>query len=248
MELKLVNNSLKKVIEKFCLENCSSISSVILFGSYAVGNAKIDSDVDIIIIDSACSEAYKKQTRIDGYLVQASVLNFHDALNILHGSREASHPFFPVSYDMAQILFDQHGLGKYLKELSTQLLKVGPIPLPGKKIETSRVSLINYLNDGSKSKYVGTSSAEALLWASQVINMCQDILLIQCNEWRLNNPRFKNKVMLEKYPRIREELHQALVSLSLKQKKAEFCLDIKRIMKDIINFNEESLEPHCAII
>lgn len=247
MKLESGKVDITSLIVKFCELYCKNVTAIILFGSYANGKATEKSDVDIFIIDEACSNGFKVQKRIDGLLLQATIFNFREALNLLCDSGNASHPFFPISYEMSQVLFDKTGQGRYLKEIGTEVLKRGPRSTTSIELETKRISLINYLNDGSSTKYTGTTLAEKLLWGSHVINMCQNYYLSSCNEWALYNQRFKNEVLTRRNPALRDGLHDALNFLIQHNDPNEFANIVKNIMKDYMALSEDSSSPHCSV-
>lgn len=244
----LNKETLEQKIWDFCKHRKLDVSSIFLYGSYALGTAKDTSDVDLIIIDETCIDSYKIQKYFEGYLIQATIFNFQTALNILFESSKASQPFFATSYDMAEVIYDKTGLAQYLKEVSAHVLNLGPFQPSEQFIETKRLSLINYLNNGKKEKYTGKSTAEAVLWASRVIEKCEIQLLIHCKQWRMNNPRFRAEILQANFPEVIAALHRALMSLIDTSDKAAFAAEAKEIMGTVMSFNEESSAPHCSVV
>ena len=60
---------LTSIIVKFCQQSCQQVTAIALFGSYANGKAHDKSDVDVIVIDESCQTGYRKQERVDGFLI-----------------------------------------------------------------------------------------------------------------------------------------------------------------------------------
>tara|TARA_B100000929_G_scaffold287905_2_gene275394 strand:+ start:422 stop:1162 length:741 start_codon:yes stop_codon:yes gene_type:complete len=238
--------ALKEILVSLCSEQDINISTLFLHGSHASGTASLDSDIDAIVLDDKCVKSRKVQVRYENHLIQLIVMSSSEALDALHFSRARSAPFFAVSFDTSIVLIDNDGLGEYIKTISKQILKLGPLPAHPQEIELKRISFLNFLNDGTRKKYTGSTIPESILWASQVINMCFDLLVIYADEWRFNNSRFKGEILRKTFFSIRSELLECLLLVSENNSREEFSEKIREIMHPFVNLNENSVHPHCS--
>jgi hypothetical protein len=116
----------KQDILKAFIENKNAddnVLAVIVFGSYARGNSRPDSDIDLVIIlkngFKRVAEEFQGQTFEIIYTTEESALDYwnsnkHDAFGL---------------WSVAQIAFDRDGTGKRLKEYGENLCKELPEPL-----------------------------------------------------------------------------------------------------------------------
>ena len=176
------------------------------------------------------------------------ILNFREALNILCDSHAASHPFFPVSFEMSQILYDQFGQAAYMKKLATEIMALGPRYATEVELESKRISLLNFLSDGCVEKYTGNSSAEKVIWASQVVSLCRDYILDSNRVWMNYNSRFKEDAFQEINPTLRDQLHRYLDKLTSSLDTESFARNVLSVMKNHMDLDENSKEPHCLVM
>lgn len=244
----MLDKNLKEIIFEYAETVSSNISALALYGSYAIGTAKKDSDIDLLILDEKNLEPFRCQQVYKGYLMQTTVVSSELALELLQNSPRQSHPFYPVSWEMSHILIDKFGIALYLKKNAKRILSLGPVQATDQEVESKRISLINYLNNGAKAKYVGNSFVESVKWAAKCIEICEDMLVLTSNEWRLNNPRFKRELLNSKYPKFVTIFHDALDNLMKSGETKTFALDIKNVMQQVISLDENSTLPHCSVI
>ncbi|WP_337842748.1 nucleotidyltransferase domain-containing protein [Rheinheimera sp.] len=238
------NEAVRDAIKVFCSLYGVSINSIILYGSYATGTATERSDVDVILLDDGYERGIRVQKIINGFHMQVAIMPSIQAINFLSDSQLAGHPYFPISFDMSVVLFDKFGLGNYLKEKAGYFIAKGPRGYSDSRIEMVRVGLVNYLNDGSLSKYVGETKVEKILWSSKVVRSCEDLILYKHNDWVNYNERLKSKVMNEKYAKFRLGLHSSLDEFLNDFDCVRFCERIKVVMSGLVSFDWETNERY----
>ncbi|MGC0120611.1 nucleotidyltransferase domain-containing protein [Pseudoalteromonas piscicida] len=232
----MISKELGLAIETFCGKYCKAIVSVILYGSQANGTATAKSDVDLIVIDDSCMEPFRIQRTINGFPIQATIMNYKDMLNALCESRKQSNPFFPISLEQSSLLYDTKGLGAYLTDLAKEIVQAGPVAPGDNRLELQRISLVNMLSDGLAEKYIGNSFAENCTWAASIIIRCEAYLLHKSGDWLNYNRRLRKQALMESFPSIYSGLNRAMEDfLSAKDTKL-FADNIKSIMNEQMSF------------
>ncbi len=116
MDIQL-NNETQRFIED--LKNRPNVIGIILFGSWARGNNRPDSDVDLLVILT------------DGFKRAVEYLD-SQAFEIIYTTAQSTAAFWESSKDegarfweIAKILFDKDGTVQSLREQAAQIIKAG---------------------------------------------------------------------------------------------------------------------------
>lgn len=233
----------REAVSLFCKLYGINIVGVMLYGSYAKGLETNHSDVDIIIVDEGVNGEFRVQREINGFKLQVKHVNYNEISDKLTQSPLTQQPFLPVSLCEAQILFDKFGLCVYLKTIAKKILTGGPQPADTCKVELIRSGFVNYLNDGTHIKYTGSTNAERVMWASQSIRLCMDIILAVNGQWIHYSAELKLKVMQTHYPKVTQSLNNCLSNFLTDYNSEKFAQQLKGIMEVFISFSWDTDIP-----
>jgi hypothetical protein len=238
---------LRQMIEQFCQLHVPQASSILLHGSYANGRAEPESDIDLLILSDEVSWPCRIQQNCNGLILQAMVFNFQHALAMLNESKMSGNLMFSQCLATAKILREQGQLGEYLIGKAKHLLNNGPMETSPQELESRRISLLNYLQDGGRQKYSGRDQQSAMRWACRIIDMVEDLLLSKHHAWRTNNPRFKTELMIALLPKVQADLVHILQKFIKEQNKANFSDEIRSLLQPYVSLSFDSQLPHCSI-
>jgi hypothetical protein len=235
-------------IVEFCRQNSKHTIGIMVFGSYARGEQTTQSDVDVIIIDDSDLIGRRVQQLIFGYPIQATIANSEVLTNLLLQSRFNGNYFYPNSLSDAQILLDTKGIAHYLQSTAQKIKQQLPQAAPKALVELGRVALSNFLNDGCNDKYLGLSWGERLQWASRVVMMCHEQLLLQAGLWTCQNTALRRQQLNTHFALVYEQLNQSLESFSLHRSCQTFANETKNHMSAYMTFGWDSEGPtHCLL-
>lgn len=106
----------------------NNVLAVVVFGSYARGNSRPDSDIDLVII---LNEGYKRAAEeFEGQAFEIIYTTEKSAIDYWNSNK---HDAFGL-WSVAQIAFDRDGTGKRLKEYGENLCKELPERLDESKL------------------------------------------------------------------------------------------------------------------
>lgn len=241
-----VVSTLYPMIEQFSQRHVPQHEAILLFGSYANGMAEPQSDIDLLILSDSES-SYRIQHIERGVMLQAMVLSFSQALALLNAARMTGELMFVQSVTTARPLLDPFRLGQYLTERAGMIHRAGPNVTPTQELESRRVSLLNYLNDGGRHKYSGADTTSRLRWACRIIDMAEELLLAVHHCWRTTNPRFRAILMQTHFPKDHQLLNLHLQRFLQEPDPSQFGTDIKALLQPYLSLSADSQLPHCVI-
>lgn len=242
-------NSISLSITKFCNHFGRDVQSIILYGSYAKNTQHKNSDVDILVIDDTFSPGCRIQKIVDGYPIQAVMISFKELLKSIDESPQKSNPFLLDTFIDPVILFDKNDLCKYATMAAQRVSKKGAIVLSEPYLELMRIGIINYMNDGTSEKYIGSRTSERVVWATKLLTMLEDYLLAKSGGWLKNNPKYKKINLLEDFSHLREALHKELENYLNDHDSERYVSNIKSIIeKNILLDWDTTGKFHAAIL
>ena len=153
--------------------------AALLFGSVARGEARPNSDLDILIVTSDELQFYRKSFRDFGWFIEAYVgsQKFNeDKIAQPHQSHNAS---FLTSWVEGVILKDQDDFARRLQEKASAIFEQGPDKLSQAEIDQYRYVITDWLDDLVDSK----SYEEALFIAYELVAQTSRLLLASNREW-----------------------------------------------------------------
>jgi hypothetical protein len=125
-----MNAATREYVEELTAQ--PDVGAVIMFGSQARGDARPDSDVDLVVL---VPEGYRRALdQRDGQAVELMYLSEDAALGYFSQNLDTAAEFWAS----AQILFDREGAGARLRNEAQQLLAAGKPPLDEGTLTTSR--------------------------------------------------------------------------------------------------------------
>jgi hypothetical protein len=125
-----MNPATRRYVEELTAQ--PDVGAVILFGSQARGDARPNSDVDLVVLVPA---GYRRALEDrDGQTFELMFLTEDAALGHFRQNLDTAAEFWAT----AQILFDRDGAGARLRDESEQLLAAGKPPLDEGTLTTSR--------------------------------------------------------------------------------------------------------------
>jgi hypothetical protein len=127
------------------------------------------------------------------------------------------------------------------------VLKSGPLTTLPQDLESRRISLLNYIQDGGRHKYNALDDHSRMRWACRIIDMAEDMMLSLHHSWRTTNPRFRTELMQAFLPQAQAQLQHILQTFVQRPDKAEFSIDMKQLLQAYISLSPDSQVPHCAI-
>lgn len=142
-------------IEK--LKNDANVLAVIVFGSYARGNSRPDSDIDLVVIlkegYKRAAEDFEGQTFEIIYTTEKAAieywqLNKHDAVGL---------------WDVAKVIFDLDGTGQRLKEFGETLRKEKPMTFDTAKLDHLRFDARDSIKSAEKINETDPATASLLI-------------------------------------------------------------------------------------
>lgn len=240
--------ALPAVITGFCNEFCKDLQMIVLYGSYATQTQTENSDVDLLIVDNSYQQGCRIQRVIDGYPIQAAVMNARELVVTLQEATKKSNPFWPGVLQQPLVLFDKAGLSQHLAPLAAEKLQQGAGMLAPAQLELMRIGIVNFMNDGTSEKYLGTTRSETVVWAAKLLTMLEDYLLACIGGWLKNNARFKKAELLARLPQARLALHQQLDIFLTDFNAERYVQGLKAQLQDLMQFDWDTQAPHHAAI
>lgn len=134
------------------LEDNPEVRSVILFGSHARGNARVDSDVDLIVI---CNETKRGVEKRNGQFFELVYVTEEDAKTFYLENRDNA----VRTWEIARILFDRDGTAEKIKQFVCDIEREGKRVFTKEELEHFRFDIENTLQ-GIKAD-VGVSDANS---------------------------------------------------------------------------------------
>ena len=232
--------SVSSSITKFCNEFGVNVQGIILYGSYARKTQRENSDVDILVIDESFLQGCRIQKIIDGYPIQALMINFKQLLISIKDAPKKSSPFFLEILSSPVVLFDKSGLCNYAIQAAASVLAKGPITLNDSYLELMRIGIINYMNDGNSEKYTGVRKSEGVVWAAKLLTMLEDYLLAQSGGWLKNNTKYKKIELVNKHHDIHKSLHSSLEKYLSDYDNERYVMNVRSIVGDFMSLGWET--------
>ncbi len=133
-----------------------NVLAIIVFGSYARGNSRPESDIDLVIIlkdgYKRAAEVFEEQAFEIIYTTEKSAIEYwncnkHDAVGL---------------WSVAQIAYDRDGTGERLKEYGQNLCKEKPTQFDDSKLEHLRFDAIDSIK-AAEAIYETDSATASLL-------------------------------------------------------------------------------------
>ena len=125
-------NELESFLEE--LKNNLEIHGVILFGSYARGNARPNSDIDLIVV---CNETKRGVEERNGQFFEVVYVTEEDAKAFYLDNKDNA----VRTWKVAQILFDRDGTAERIKQFVAAIEKEGKQKLSGDKLILTRFDI-----------------------------------------------------------------------------------------------------------
>lgn len=125
-------NELESFLEE--LKNNLEIHGVILFGSYARGNARPNSDIDLIVV---CNETKRGVEERNGQFFEVVYVTEEDAKAFYLDNKDNA----VRTWKVAQILFDRDGTAERIKQFVAAIEKEGKQKLSGDKLIHTRFDI-----------------------------------------------------------------------------------------------------------
>lgn len=142
------------------LKSSPNVLGVILFGSWARGNNRPNSDVDLIVI---CKEGYKRTVEFRNT----------QAFEIIYITAESAFQFWEQHkddaaglFEVAQILFDRDGSVAILRDRALKMLSAGKPEIDEFRLKQMRFDIEDQL------RYVESIIVSDMLSASLILNNC----------------------------------------------------------------------------
>ena len=184
-------------LQKFLgtLKGDDTVEAVVLFGSYARGNSRPDSDIDLVVI---LKEGYKRAVEYhDNQTYEIIYTTENEATKYWEEHKQESVRFWKI----AKVLFGRNGAQERLEEFGAKLIKETPPPVD----ESTRMHLQFDFEDtiNAIERIKDTDPATAALLLYEKTAMLIDIFFDLRGEWR-TAPKQQLKEILERDPKIGE--------------------------------------------
>jgi hypothetical protein len=153
--------------------------AAMLIGSVARGEARANSDLDIIIVTAEDIGPYRKSYREFGWFIEAFVGGKGHTEEKIKHFRGRGIPSFLSSYAEGVILKDAHNFAQDLQEKAIAILEKGPDELTRQEIDTYRYVITDWLDDFADSK----SYEESLFIAYELAAKAGEFLLAYNRNW-----------------------------------------------------------------
>ena len=150
-----MQEKLDKFLEQ--LQNKNNILAVILFGSYARGNNRPDSDIDLVVI---IKEGYKRAVEyLEGQAFEIFYVTEKGATDYWENNKSDGVSL----WENAQVLFDRDGTGQRLKEYGERLKIEKRAAMSDEEIAHSRFDVEDTLHAIEEMARRDSSAASFLL-------------------------------------------------------------------------------------
>lgn len=157
-----MNEATKKFLEE--LEQRTDVVGVIMFGSWARGNNRPDSDVDLVVI---LTEGYRRTVEHrNGQAFEIIYITEKDALAYWESHKDDAAGLWAV----AKILFDKDGAIERLKIKTKEVLSIGKKPIDEYLLEQFRFDIEDslkyvesiFINDPTTANLILTNKISGL--------------------------------------------------------------------------------------
>lgn len=177
-----------------------ALTSVVLCGSLAHGNARRDSDVDLVVLTS---EKWSEVRRLRRGGVDIDLFvhwSEHVRARALLGG------LYPVLHMLARgvVLIDTDGVAQQLTTVARKILNGPPPPAEPAVLATMRLTILGYLR--TVKGYTDEQAAECALIAGRLINYCIEFHNAVHRRW---DPPHKHR--LAEIARTEPALHREMV-------------------------------------
>jgi len=153
--------------------------AALLFGSVARGEARPNSDLDILIVTSDELQFYRKSFRDFGWFIEAYVGSQKLNEEKIALPRANRNPSFLNSWAECLILNDHDDFAQFLKQKAIEILGQGPHQLTQTEIDQYRYVITDWIDDLLDS----SSYEEALFIVYELTAKAGELLLAHNRQW-----------------------------------------------------------------
>lgn len=193
-------------VRRFCDASFPGASLVLLCGSWARGQARADSDLDVIVVDPGMSDILCQAVTFDSWLIEVCAL---PPARIEHffgeGKQHRSAPVVNQVLD-AIIVSGDKALARQIRETALRVLRDGPNPLSDVERLELRWGLTALLNDLA---HVTVSEVPAV--AAQCHTALARASLDSACAWRGERKALR-QALVQASPALAERLDQGLIA------------------------------------
>lgn len=181
------------------LKNRDDVQGVVLFGSWARGNQRAGSDVDLLVI---LKEGYKRSVEyLDGQAFEIIYTTVQGAKDYYKTDLDATHRFWKI----AKVLFDRDNAVADIKKFATELIEKGKKPLTDdtlRHFEFDAQDQVRFAKDTHES---GNAATANLILSSKMAALAE-IYFDTIGKWRP-----APKQLFSEIKNINSELHDYFV-------------------------------------
>ena len=192
-----MNEQTKLFIEN--LKKQDGVLGVVLFGSWARGNNRPDSDIDLLVVSK--TDTKREVERKDGQTFEIVYATEKDAASFYKDNRDSCVRF----WEIAKIIFDKEGAVERIKNVAEKIKEEGKKPIEASKLKHFEFDATDQLRAVESMLTVDPYSANILL-SEKILNLTSLYFDIK----QLWTPAPKQ--LLAEIKGLNQELHNKLVS------------------------------------
>jgi len=175
---------------QFAYEHFPNASLVFLGGSWAVGQAHVDSDLDLVVIDESVEQVFFEGIAFGGWIIEVCAFSPHEVQTFFEGSAKYRSAPVPGQIVDALLVKGTSSLADSIRALAKRVLTDGPAPLTDAERSEVRYDITLLKND---LQYVAPEALPAL--SAMAHTKISQAILDAAGRWRGERKTLRKFVM-----------------------------------------------------